>query len=549
MPVNRNALIRYRTIDRCLGNRYRQWTLNDLIEACSEALYEYEGIDKGVSRRTVQMDLQMMRSDKLGYNAPIVVTDKKYYSYSDPDYSITKIPLSKQDLGTLSEAVELLKQFNGFQHFQELSGIVKKLENRIRSSEEPNRTVIDVEKNLQLKGLEFIDTVYRSIIDEKALWVEYQSFKAKEASRFLFFPALLKEYNNRWFVLGKREELEIFTLLALDRIVSLEQAAEACPPFDQKVVQNYFKDVVGVSVNEGAPTEEVVLYVQSSATPYVMTKPIHPSQKLLEQDRWGIKVSIEVKLNFELERSILGFGEEVTVLKPRKLHEKLKGKLRENLNRYLFESNRSKVDAFPELMAEHGFAVIDHLFKGKTIQLIGKKAAETLGRDFSGWHTFDNRQDKAHLLHRLYHKALDQITGGTPGYTLKHVFFWQSVGPQMQTHLGCLHPEAPQQVFPIHPMRSTKGIANEIWDRAFWMLLPLKPLSLGKGSYWQPLPKSHKAISPSFEAPVPSPSKLQKFEMDLGGAIFTKPKLMQRLVHENETPIRYLLLLFAPNPY
>lgn len=76
MPVNRNALIRYKTIDYCLQNRYRKWTLDDLIEACSEALYEYEGIDKGISKRSIQMDIQMMRSDKLGYNAPIIVLEK-----------------------------------------------------------------------------------------------------------------------------------------------------------------------------------------------------------------------------------------------------------------------------------------------------------------------------------------------------------------------------------------------------------------------------------------------------------------------------------------
>ena len=114
MPVNRNALIRYRTIDKCLRNRYRQWTLDDLIDACSDALYEYEGIDKGVSRRTVQSDLQMMRSDKLGYNAPITVTEKKYYTYEDPDYSITNIPLSDQDLDTLNEVKGILEQFTGF---------------------------------------------------------------------------------------------------------------------------------------------------------------------------------------------------------------------------------------------------------------------------------------------------------------------------------------------------------------------------------------------------------------------------------------------------
>ena len=83
MPVNRNALIRYKTIDNCLRNPYRRWTLEDLVDACSDALYEYEGIDKGISKRAVQMDIQMMRSEKLGYNAPIVVYENKYYKYGD----------------------------------------------------------------------------------------------------------------------------------------------------------------------------------------------------------------------------------------------------------------------------------------------------------------------------------------------------------------------------------------------------------------------------------------------------------------------------------
>ena len=78
MPVNKKALIRYKTIDRCLRNRYRRWTLEDLVEACSDALYEMEGITRGVSVRTIQGDIQIMRSDKLGYEAPIEVYDNKY---------------------------------------------------------------------------------------------------------------------------------------------------------------------------------------------------------------------------------------------------------------------------------------------------------------------------------------------------------------------------------------------------------------------------------------------------------------------------------------
>ena len=42
MPANKNALIRYKTIDNCLRNRYRRWTLEDLVDACSAALYDMD---------------------------------------------------------------------------------------------------------------------------------------------------------------------------------------------------------------------------------------------------------------------------------------------------------------------------------------------------------------------------------------------------------------------------------------------------------------------------------------------------------------------------
>ena len=108
MPANKNALIRYKTIDRCLRNRFRLWTIDDLTEACSAALREMEGITKGVSVRTVQGDLQMMRSDKLGYNAPIEVFDRVYYQYADPNYSINEMPLTEDDCRLLRQAVEML---------------------------------------------------------------------------------------------------------------------------------------------------------------------------------------------------------------------------------------------------------------------------------------------------------------------------------------------------------------------------------------------------------------------------------------------------------
>ena len=133
MPANKNALIRYKTIDRCLRNRYRRWTLDDLVDACCDALYDMEGITKGVCARTVQMDIQIMRSDKLGYNAPIVVYGKIYYTYADPNYSsITEMPLSMDDCLLIKEAITLLGNKDNFDAARTMR-VIAKVKTRLTS--------------------------------------------------------------------------------------------------------------------------------------------------------------------------------------------------------------------------------------------------------------------------------------------------------------------------------------------------------------------------------------------------------------------------------
>jgi hypothetical protein len=130
MPANKNALIRYKTINNCLRNKYRRWTLDDLVDACCDALYDMEGIKKGVCTRTVQMDIQIMRSDKLGYNAPIEVYDKIYYRYSDPDYSITEMPLTQDDCKLLKDAIGLLGNQSTV-NADKTRSVLKKVYNRL----------------------------------------------------------------------------------------------------------------------------------------------------------------------------------------------------------------------------------------------------------------------------------------------------------------------------------------------------------------------------------------------------------------------------------
>lgn len=342
MPVNRNALIRYRTIDNCLQNRYRKWTLDDLIEACSDSLYEYEGIDKGVSRRSVQADLAMMRSDKLGYEAPIVVVDKKYYTYEDPAYSITNNPLSQQDMQVLSEVSGLLSQFKGFSHFADVSEMVSRLEDKIYSQKTHSPSVVDFEKNENLKGLEFIEGIRKAIVGKRVLSVTYQSFKARQANTYFFSPYLLKEHRNRWFVLGlAHQRVDTLMTLALDRFQSLEESEGEIYHENNKIdLGTYYDDVIGVTKTPGQPNCEVILWTDHATAPYLITKPLHASQKVLYERTDGRVFSIRVVLNFELDREILGFGARMKVLSPRILQKRIREQLEAAFRHYMKPTGR-----------------------------------------------------------------------------------------------------------------------------------------------------------------------------------------------------------------
>ena len=337
MAFNKLALIRYKVIDECLRNRGRRWTLEDLIEKVSYALYEYEGIFDGVSKRTIQLDLQMMRSDKLGYNAPIVVVDRKYYTYEDKEYSITKNSLSSQDLDKLSEVVRMLRQFKGFDYLEDISTIVSRLEGKIFQQKNIQQNLIDFEKNELLKGLEWIEPLLKAIKNRTVLNLTYQSFKAQQKSVFTVSPYLLKEYRNRWFLLCQITRQSGLSIYALDRILDIEENKMLTYTSPETPIENFFDDVIGVSKQLGQKASKIILQISSEQAPYIITKPLHHSQEIIKKDDNGIEISIELVINLELEREILGFGEHIRVLAPQHLKNRIAIRLQKALERYIPE--------------------------------------------------------------------------------------------------------------------------------------------------------------------------------------------------------------------
>jgi predicted DNA-binding transcriptional regulator YafY len=335
MAQNKNALIRYKTIDKCLQNSYRQWTLQDLIDACSDALHEYEGRDINVSKRTVQLDIQLMRSDKLGYNAPIVSYDKKYYKYEEDSYSITDIPLTENDMNVLSETVEMLKQFKDFSLFSELGGIIQKLEDKIYTEKTHSPAIIHLDKNDNLKGLQFLDELYIAILKEVCLTIKYQSFKARQASEINFHPYILKEFNNRWFLIGRPTKDGMIRNLALDRIISIDYNLDVAYEKQDFDGDDYYKNTIGVTVLNDNNIRVITLKINRLHAPYIITKPLHNSQKVLERLEDGsVVLELTVHTNFELERIILGFGSAIQVLSPRDLKRRITRNLENALANY-----------------------------------------------------------------------------------------------------------------------------------------------------------------------------------------------------------------------
>lgn len=338
MPLNRATLIRISTIDRCLQNHYRRWTIDDLIDACTDALAEFEGRSNPISRRTFQNDLALMRSDRLGYNAPIVVRENKYYEYDDPDFSITHLPLNDEGLDALNSALDILRQLQGFPQLASSIETISKLNEQISRCTGTGTPAMDMEHVEGYRGANFIGPIYDAVRKKQTLSIEYKSFKARQSEILIVYPYLLKEYRNRWFLISQKANNKTpqVNIFALDRILTVDLAREypfkECEDFDPAHI---FDDTIGVTRLIHDKAHRVVLKIDRGQAPYIESKPFHKSQKVEQRFRDGsIQISLKVVINHELERLILGYGGYIEVIAPPSLRAQIAKSVRIAANHY-----------------------------------------------------------------------------------------------------------------------------------------------------------------------------------------------------------------------
>jgi predicted DNA-binding transcriptional regulator YafY len=294
--------------------------LEELVEEVSRHLQEDFGVSNGISKRSLQGDLNVMRSEQpRGFGAPIVCRDGRYF-YSDPRYSIEYQALGSEEVHLLRSALGLLQQLPGMPHLEALQMLLNKA-GYAGNLPSLSGQWIQFETNPAVQGLEWLGPLYKSIAERQVLDIEYHPF-TESPLLIRLHPYLLKEWRNRWYIFGRTEDNKLWNL-ALDRIRGLHPAADeaAYLPNDLFDPSTWFDDLVGVSKPENSAPETVMLELSYLNARYLETRPVHASQTYLGEHNGRHRFSLKVYINHELVNELLRFGKDLTVLAPEGLRK------------------------------------------------------------------------------------------------------------------------------------------------------------------------------------------------------------------------------------
>lgn len=319
--TNSDTLLRHRTIDKCLRNSFKKYSLNDLVFACSSELSNISLYKKGktklVSKRTIQLDLHFMRDKDNGYGAPIIVYENKYYKYSNPSFSIEKAIVKEDNYVLIGELLKNLKEFSRFKELSTLRNAINILDEEVSALFNRRESVISYEGKDKPLGLELFDNFCDAILNKKVLYIGYYSSRSENIISIVFYPFYLKEYRGRWFALGYKDGLNSVYKLPLDRI---RDFSYSILPFPQELHFNpadYFTNIIGVTKLSGE-VREIELLVKNKIAPFVKLNPIHHSQRIVRVEENGdIVFSIRIIPNSEFYNYIFINQPNINILSPR----------------------------------------------------------------------------------------------------------------------------------------------------------------------------------------------------------------------------------------
>ena len=333
MAGNKHALTRYRVLDACFSNSVRKYYAEDLMKKCNEALAErYPSGEMGISRRTFFDDLNDLDELVSEYGVEILRLNdgrKKYYRYSEDGFSLFTKGFTEDELVSLKETIQTLQRFKGLPSFQWMTTMVDKLEDKL-TLKSSAKNILSYEENSDYVGIDWLKDCFDAIINQQPLKIEYRNFDDKTFT-WTIHPYYIKQYNNRWFLLGKNPDYTSLSNIPLDRIDNIEPVHIDFIPNKDIDFDSYFEHIIGVTLSEG-PVETVKLKFSPKRLQYVLTKPLHKSQRCSNAES-GI-VELQLIPNNELVSTILYFGSDVEVIEPASLRKTVSERIQKTYDKY-----------------------------------------------------------------------------------------------------------------------------------------------------------------------------------------------------------------------
>lgn len=329
MPRNKSAFLRYRIIDRCLTNEAHKFPNKDHLQ--KKIRHE---LNDSISTSMIDKDLAEM---KRIYNAPIRF-DKTHggYYYTEAGFSIKEFPLTEAEVEALDFSTALFHQLKGTRLFEQFENAINKVIEGYRVSKILGKSelqILQVEEPVRAGGSEHLEVLLKSIVTQKALEISYTKYGGNEKIHVIS-PYLLKEYRNRWYLIGYSQKAKNILLMALDRINSIKKSAESYHHTENFNPEDFFKYSLGITQIHAAQPEEITLIFDFLQAQYILSQPLHHSQKVITQTTDTVTIQLKVYITPELIMTILGYGSNVQVIAPKHFRDTICQKIIEMGSKY-----------------------------------------------------------------------------------------------------------------------------------------------------------------------------------------------------------------------
>ena len=266
--------------------------------------------DFKVSPRTLERDIDRIRAD---FGLEIVYSKANQGYYIDKDKSV---------------------KVASFFKFLEIVTIADILSESLKDS---NKILdyVSFDDSKNFKGIENLKEILIAISQKRKLHFVHENFWRDTLKTYEITPLLLKEYENRWYVIGVPEEMNEIRTFGIDRITKLSLGTLSKVKRSQfKTQLKSFDDIIGLDFNAGKPTK-IRLLVNGVHIKYMRSLPLHHSQNIhTENDKGEFFVDFFLSPNYEFLTQILKIGNEVEVIYPPELRDEIKNTLTKTLNKY-----------------------------------------------------------------------------------------------------------------------------------------------------------------------------------------------------------------------